>query len=158
MTEGEYFITNLIKNNMIQLFDINGKDMEFDFQRHICYSIADISLKIGNKKERIRFSIYSALYLAKVWKVHIEKSQYKKKFILLVQVENEWILGKRNSAPPYVILNTFAKDKIYNYSIFSRMYNEDFISNYNLDEILKDINYEVFMSINGDIRIILFYK
>ena len=75
-----------------------------------------------------------------------------------MQVENEWILGKRNSAPPYVILNTFAKDKIYNYSIFSRMYNEDFISNYNLDEILKDINYEIFMSINGDIRIILFYK
>lgn len=80
MKEEEYFIINLTKNNMIQLFDINGKDMEFDFQRHICHSISDISLKIGNKKERIRFNIYAALYLAKLWKIHIEKSQYKKNY------------------------------------------------------------------------------
>lgn len=86
------------------------------------------------------------------------KSRNTKKIILLVQAENDWILGKRNSAPPYVILNTFAKDKIYNYSIFSRMYDEDFITNYNLDKILNDINYELFMSVNGDIRILLCYK
>ena len=77
MTEQEYFIISLIKNNMIQLFDINGNDMEFDFQRHICYSISDISLKIGNKNERIKFSIYAAVYLAKIWKIHIEKSVHR---------------------------------------------------------------------------------
>lgn len=84
MTEQEYFIISLIKNNMIQLFDINGNDMEFDFQRHICYSISDISFKIGNKNERIKFSIYAAVCLAKIWKIHIEKSLYKKNFILLI--------------------------------------------------------------------------
>ena len=84
MTEQEYFIISLIKNNMIQLFDINGNDMEFDFHRHICYSISDISFKIGNKNERIKFSIYAAVCLAKIWKIHIEKSLYKKNFILLI--------------------------------------------------------------------------
>ena len=158
MTEQEYFIISLIKNNMLQLFDINGNDMEFDFQRHICYSISDISLKIGNKNERIKFSTYAAVCLAKIWKINIEKSLYKKNFILLIQVENDWMQGKRGSAPPYVILNTFAKDKIYYYDVFSRMLDKEFIDKYNLSEILCGINYELFKSSNGDVRIVLVYK
>lgn len=72
----------------------------------------------------------------------------------ITEVKTDYDTG----AIPYVILNTFAKDKIYYYDVFSRMLDKEFIDKYNLSEILCGINYELFKSSNGDVRIVLVYK
>lgn len=97
----KYFLKTLANNDMVQLYGIDGMSLDLDFQHHICFSISYIPL-IGNSLERRIFGLLAVIYLATIWKIYLAKSFYPKKYVLAVQVEAEWILGKR-LVPPLML-------------------------------------------------------
>ncbi len=158
-TEKKLFILELLRLNMVQPFDIDGNGLDFDFERHICYSIMDIPRVIGSSKERRLFGVYAAVYLGLVWNINICKSHYDKKYILAVIVENDWMCDRHRAAPPCVVLNTRARKAVYEHKIYKKVKNEaDIISQYQLEAILNNRHYEIFLSKTDDLKIVLEYQ
>jgi hypothetical protein len=113
MTEKEKeikaFLSKVIRNNMIQLFDLSGYECSLDYQRHICSTVKDVP---GNTlEEKIQIGVHAACILLKLWLIHLEKCQYSLKYYGCVQVEKEWIT-RGKGAPPYVILTSIKNEMV----------------------------------------------
>jgi hypothetical protein len=87
MTEQEYFIISLIKNNMIQLFDINGNDMEYD-----AYLKTEILVERANGFVATK---EMAIKLAEIYLIDIYGERVKTKFPLKAILKDEiwYVIG-----------------------------------------------------------------
>lgn len=101
-TSYDKLLRAVLAENRIRLFDLKGKDLPLDYQRHVLDSSNDPAWR--STKQRQLWTIQLALDVWADWEIHIRKSSYKRAYFGGVHVEDLWIQRDGRGSSPCVLM------------------------------------------------------
>ena len=101
-TNYEHLLEMTLRENQLTLFDLNGKERQLDYQRHV----ADYVKRLDGlpKGQKIAVVLQLTLDVWASWEIHIKKSSYSLPHYGGIHIEDSWLKSGRGT-PPCIILS-----------------------------------------------------